>query len=350
MQLQAPKFWESKGLVAYLLWPLSCIYGLVTRIRKLLFQIKLLPSQQLPVPVIFIGNIRVGGTGKTPCVIALARALQHKGFQPGVMTRGYRSQLSSDQTKEVFTTDQAVAVGDEALLMALHLQSLQIPVWIGSNRFLVGQHLLEKYTSCDVIISDDGLQHYALGRQAARHGGKDIEIIVRDARGEGNELLLPAGPLREPTTRARDITLDMKIISTDHDASMHDLVPAPQHFLIPCYMPHAYQLINPAVTQDLKSWSGKRILAVAGIAAPEKFFKPLRDLGLDIECQALEDHANLSSFNWNQYPPSAIDVIFMTEKDAVKCKDLQDDRIWVVPLEAVIPNKLIDFISEILQR
>jgi len=350
MQLQAPQFWESSGLLSILLWPLSLIYRFVITVRKLLFNIRVLTSKQLPVPVIFVGNLRVGGTGKTPCVIALAKALKQKGFQPGVITRGYRSQLSAYETKEVFTSDHALAVGDEALLMAQQLYPWQIPVWIGSNRYLAGQHLLEKHSSCNVIISDDGLQHLALARQVARDGGKDIEIIVRDGRGEGNELLLPAGPLRESLTRPRDVTVNMKIYSTNQDLSLNDVVLAPQSFEIACYMRQAYQLINPTMKRDLKDWLGKRVLAVAGIAAPEKFFQPLRDLGLDLECQALEDHADLSSFNWNQYPRSTTDVILMTEKDAVKCQHLQDDRIWVVPLEAVIPNGMIDCISEILYR
>ena len=350
MQLQAPQFWESKGLLSFLLWPLSLIYQFVITVRKLLFNIKILESQTLPVPVIFVGNLRVGGTGKTPCVIALAKALEQKGFKPGVITRGYRSQLGAHETKEVLTTDQALAVGDEALLMAQQLHPLQIPVWIGSKRYLAGQHLLEKYRSCNVIISDDGVQHLALARQVARDGGKDIEIIVRDDRGEGNEFLLPAGPLREPSTRPRDLTVNMKIYSVDKDLNVGDVILAPQSFEIACYMHKAYQLINPAIKQDLKQMREKRVLAIAGIAAPEKFFKPLRDLGLDSEFLALEDHADLSTFNWNQYPKGSIDVILMTEKDAVKCQHLRDDRIWVVPLEAVIPNGMIECISEILYR
>jgi tetraacyldisaccharide 4'-kinase len=350
MQLQAPQFWESKGLLSILFWPLSVIHRFVITIRKLLFNIKILTSQQLPVPVIFVGNLRVGGTGKTPCVIALAKALEQKGFKPGVITRGYRSQLGTHETKEVFTTDQALAVGDEALLMSQQLHPLQIPVWIGSKRYLAGRHLLEKHPTCNVIISDDGLQHLALARQVARNGGKDIEIVVRDDRGEGNEFLLPAGPLREPTTRPRDLTVNMKIYSSDQDSNVDDEILAPQCFEIACYMRKAYQLVNPSMKQDLKQMLGKRVLAVAGIAAPEKFFKPLRDLGLDSEYLALEDHADLSSFNWNQYPKGSTDVILMTEKDAVKCQYLRDDRIWVVPLEAVIPNGMIECISEILYR
>jgi tetraacyldisaccharide 4'-kinase len=350
MQLQAPQFWESKGFFSFLLWPLSVIYGFVITVRKLLFNSKVLTSQQLPVTVIFVGNLRVGGTGKTPCVIALAKALKQKGFKPGVITRGYRSQLGAHETKEVLTTDQALVVGDEALLMAQQLHLLQIPVWIGSKRYLAGRHLLEKYPSCNVIISDDGLQHLALARQVARNGGKDIEIVVRDDRGEGNKLLLPAGPLREHATRPRDLTVNMKIFSSDQDLSLDDVIVAPQSFEIACYMREAYQLINPSIKKDLKQMLGKRILAVAGIASPEKFFKPLKDLGLDSEYLALEDHADLSSFNWNQYPKGSTDVILMTEKDAVKCQYLRDDRIWVVPLEAVIPNGMIECISEILYR
>jgi tetraacyldisaccharide 4'-kinase len=142
----------------------------------------------------------------------------------------------------------------------------------------------------------------------------------------------------------------MKIFSSDQDLSLDDVIVAPQSFEIACYMREAYQLINPSIKKDLKQMLGKRILAVAGIASPEKFFKPLKDLGLDSEYLALEDHADLSSFNWNQYPKGSTDVILMTEKDAVKCQYLRDDRIWVVPLEAVIPNGMIECISEILYR
>jgi tetraacyldisaccharide 4'-kinase len=346
MQLKAPQFWESRGLIPILLWPLSLIYGLIIGIRKWCFQIGLLHHQKLPVPVIFVGNLLVGGTGKTPCVIALAKALYLKGFSPGVLTRGYRSSLKPDQTQEVLPHSTSAQVGDEALVLANHLRPLKIPVWVGAMRSKAGLELLQHYKACDVLLSDDGLQHYALQRHPARDGGHDLEIIVRDIRGEGNQMLLPAGPLREPPFRQRDFTLQMQMMNSA-DEPNQTLIPE-NTFIVSCFLKQAYRLIDPTQVQDLQSFVGKKIVAVAGIAVPEKFFQALRDLGLNIGTLALEDHANYSTIQFNSDLFQGVDVILMTEKDAVKCSHLQDDKIWVVPLEAKLPPSLIDLMSQVL--
>jgi len=348
MQLKAPQFWESRGLIPILLWPLSLIYGLIIGIRKWCFQIGLLHHQKLPVPVIFVGNLLVGGTGKTPCVIALAKALYLKGFSPGVLTRGYRSSLKPDQTQEVLPHSTSAQVGDEALVLANHLRPLKIPVWVGAMRSKAGLELLQHYKACDVLLSDDGLQHYALQRHPARDGGHDLEIIVRDIRGEGNQMLLPAGPLREPPFRQRDFTLQMQMMNSA-DEPNQTLIPE-NTFIVSCFLKQAYRLIDPTQVQDLQSFVGKKIVAVAGIAVPEKFFQALRDLGLNIGTLALEDHANYSTIQFNSDLFQGVDVILMTEKDAVKCSHLQDDKIWVVPLEAKLPPSLIDLMSQVLHR
>lgn len=348
MQLKAPQFWESRGLIPILLWPLSFIYGLIIWIRKWCFQSGLLNHQKLPVPVIFVGNLRVGGTGKTPCVIAIAKALYLKGFSPGILTRGYRSSLEPDQTQEVLPHSTSAQVGDEALVLANHLRPLKIPVWVGAMRNKAGLELLKHYKACDVLLSDDGLQHYALQRHPARDGGHDLEIIVRDARAEGNQMLLPAGPLREPPSRQRDFTLNMQMMTSE--SMPNQTLLDEKNFTVSCFLKQAYRLIDPTQVQDLQSFVGKKIVAVAGIAVPEKFFQALRDLGLDIGTLALEDHANYSTIQFNSDLFQGVDVILMTEKDAVKCPHLQDDKIWVVPLEAKLPPSLIDLMSQVLHR
>ena len=349
MRHQAPRFWESKGLIARVLWPLSCVYGVIIALRVYLYSLEILKSQSLPVPVIFVGNIRVGGTGKTPVVIALAQALYWLGFSPGIILRGYRSNLAPDQSQEVFATSTSLDVGDEAVLIAQQVGPLKIPVWIGAHRYRTGMGLLKKSSACNVIISDDGLQHYALSRDVARDGGPDVEIVVRDFRGEGNGYLLPAGPLRERATRPRDMTLQLQISSSLTPIANTGIF-GPNTYAVPCLMQKAYQLINPKQTHDLTFWKNQRVLAVAGIAAPEKFFMPLRDLGLELIELPLEDHVDDSAFNFDRFNKDKIDVILMTEKDAVKCKHLRDERIWVVPLETQLPHAMMDVICEVIHR
>ena len=349
MRLKAPEFWEKKGPLAFLLWPVSIIFCLVIQCRKYLFDLGFFKTNTLPVPIIFVGNIRVGGTGKTPCVIALAQALYWKGFSPGVISRGYRSNLKQDQTKEVSLSDSPETVGDEPKLLANYLNSLKIPVWIGANRQLTGMNLLKSHKACNVIISDDGLSHYSLARSCARDGGRDIELVLRDKRLEGNTFLLPAGPLREPSTRPRDATLNISItLEKNHLES--ETTSNNQHYAIDCVMGNAYQLIDPASTKALQDFKEKIVLAVAGIANPEKFFSALRSAGIKVIPLAMGDHADYSNVSFDEYLSDQDGVILMTEKDAVKCSHLQDPRIWVVPLVMPLPKNLLNWITQILHR
>ena len=349
MHLKAPAFWETKGPIAFLLWPIALIYGFVMQGRKYLFDRGFLKANALPVPIIFVGNIRVGGTGKTPCLIALAQALYWAGFSPGVNSRGYRSSLKPDQTKEVTLSDSALDVGDEPKLLGRYLSPLQIPVWIGANRQLAGIHLLQAHKTCNVIISDDGLSHYSLSRYCAREGGRDIELVVRDARREGNTFLLPAGPLREPSTRARDATLNISM-TLDQNHPNPETTFTNQHYSINCVMGDAYQLIQPKITRPLRDFKEQTVLAVAGIAHPEKFFAPLRSIGIVVLPLTLGDHADYSNIAFDAYLSDPDGVILMTEKDAVKCSQIQDPRIWVVPLVMPLPKSLLNWITQILHR
>ena len=193
--------WQRRGLLACLLWPLAQCFGLLSALRRLLYRWHWLPSVRLPVPVIVVGNVYVGGTGKTPLVIWLVRQLAAAGYRPGVISRGYRRTaaapaLVSQQALAAADTASVGAYGDEPLLIAARGGC---PVMVGRDRPAAARALLAAYPALDVIVADDGLQHYRLAR--------DIEIVLCDERGNGNRWLLPAGPLREPATRRRDFTV-----------------------------------------------------------------------------------------------------------------------------------------------
>jgi tetraacyldisaccharide 4'-kinase len=352
---QAPAFWEVLNPTSLLMWPLSLVFGWISDLRKLAYEKGLLTSKKLLVPVIIVGNIRVGGTGKTPIVIALAKELEKRGFRPGIISRGYvqnksTSSSTRDDVHEVFKESNPHTCGDEPVLMAQLLSSINIPVFIGKKRFETGQALLKQYPNCNVIISDDGLQHYALSRQTARTGGHDIEVVVRDGRGEGNGFLLPAGPLRESHDRPRDLTLQTGL---DVGISKAVYMNAPI-YVIPVELGQAYLLGQPENTQALSSFKDKKVLAAAGLGNPQKFFNILSEAGLgasiEMKVLALPDHF---SFETNPFEDPAfadIEAILITEKDAVKCHALAEPRLWVVPLQAQLPEQLLAWIESVVQR
>ena len=375
MQLREPPFWETKNLIALALWPVSLIYGGILHLRAMAYALNLIKSQEIPIPIIFVGNIRVGGTGKTPIVIALAKALHARGFRPGIISRGYLAKNtnpgSSRDSRQVLPSDLAQEVGDEPLLIAQHLSPLNIPMWTGQQRSSCAQSLIEHHPNCNLLISDDGLQHLALRRNPVRKGGRDIEIVVRDTRGEGNGFLMPAGPLRDFPNRPRDITLNLRNLNENNALKQ---LPTPNHFLeeqtaapipsitdiktisdstnpsfeIQCVQGQAYQLINPKNQQDLRAMVNQPVLAFAGIAHPEKFFDQLRQIGLSITPHPLPDHFDFSTNPFDKYPVDDFPLILITEKDAVKCQHLTDARIWVVPLTAKIPDAVIAWICQFL--
>ena len=317
---KAPQFWERRGPTALLLWPLSWIYSWILRIRKLIGDLGLSNHQPAPVPIIIVGNIRVGGTGKTPIVIALAQRLSELGWKPGIISRGYGSvQISPTQ---VHSDSDPMQVGDEPVLIAKRTHD-QFPVWVFPKRQQSIKALLGHSPDVNVIISDDGLQHSGLSRWPAREGGRDIEFIVRDGRGEGNGFLLPAGPLRESGDRGRDATL----------------LGAP------------YQLINSGNTKTFsqinEQFSSAEITAIAALGNPQRFFTALQKQGITAKQLALPDHA---SYTPEFFSGIKAQCILITEKDAVKCAAISDERIWVVPMSLNLPDNLLDWLQSILQR
>lgn len=318
--------WFQKQWAAFTLWhillmPLSWLFGLVVLLRKYLYQHGWFKSYRLNAPVIVVGNINVGGTGKTPLVIWLAEQLKLAGYQPGIISRGYGG--SAQQVVEVLPDSNPLEAGDEAVLIATRTHC---PVFVSADRVSAGQHLLKTYPQCNVIISDDGLQHYRIQR--------DVEIVVYDSvKGFGNGALLPAGPLRE--SKARLKTVDA-IVSNGADGKES----------LKCFTPIAMQLVatdfyNLVDTQKKSSAQAlaqQTILAVAGIGNPQRFFDQLTDLGLQFESRAYADHY---IFQAKDFESINADVILMTEKDAVKCHAFAQPNFWVLPVSAQVNSGLM---------
>lgn len=329
-----PQRWQSRNWLTWLLWPLSLLFGLLSLLRRLAYFLHLLPTKKLPVPVLIVGNLTVGGTGKTPLVIALVEALARAGFRPGVVARGYGGTLSSTSAcTEVKFNSEASAVGDEPLLIA---RRTAVPVWVGRHRPAVAKALLKAQPLCNVIISDDGLQHYALPRK--------VEITIFDERLAGNGWLLPAGPLREPLWRKRDANVINLGSSQPNEALMQKatalLKPAPTAMRLSMQQ---VIYLKSGQKQPLTELTGKAIYACAGIGHPERFFQMLQQRGLTLkQTTALPDHFDFAGFT---LPATGIDLILMTEKDAVKCQAIaaiaNDARVAYVPIEAQLDPALL---------
>lgn len=328
LEAWAHRQWSARGPVAWLLTPLSLIYMAASRSRR-----KRTVPNHLPVPVVVVGNIYVGGTGKTPVTIALVKELQARGWRPGVVSRGYGRKQSAVSLVEADSA--AVDIGDEPLLIR---RETGVPVAVGAQRYLVGCKLLEAHPEVNLIVSDDGLQHAGLAR--------DVEIAVVGARGLGNGWVLPAGPLREPPSRLD--TVDAIVLNTPNEAVVESRTPrfAASSCFGACRRLSTGEVRDiDTIAADLERTGGKA-LAAAGIAAPGRFFAMVR--GHDIDCAELElgDHFDFSS---NPFRGRKEGVILITGKDAVKCAQIPeikgDDRIWVVGLEVVLDPYLIDLID-----
>ncbi|WP_153100938.1 tetraacyldisaccharide 4'-kinase [Paraburkholderia hayleyella] len=326
LETHLTRAWQQRGPLAWALTPLACLFGALTGLRRSAYALGWLKTVQLPVPVVVVGNVTVGGTGKTPSVIALVEALRHAGFTPGVVSRGYGVKLH--RPTAVTAASQASAAGDEPVLIARRTGA---PVWVHPDRVAAAQALCAAHPQVDVIVSDDGLQHYRLKR--------DVEIVVFDHRLGGNGFLLPAGPLREPLSRQRDATL----INNPYDRV---LPPWPNTFALDLTPGEAWHLDDPALRRPLTQFDSERVLAAAGIGAPERFFATVRAAGLTPRTQALPDHYAFAS---NPFASADADTILITEKDAVKLAAWHDARIWVVPVDAVLDPRLIAFVVEKLR-
>jgi tetraacyldisaccharide 4'-kinase len=299
------------------LLPLAILFRLVVELRRVLYRIGLLRAIRLPVPVIVVGNISVGGTGKTPLVLWLATFLRQQGFHPGIISRGYGGRADS-QAAVGIDCDPAV-VGDEPLLLA---KKSGCPVWIGRDRVAAGDALLRAHPECDVLLSDDGLQHYRLGR--------DVEIVVVDGERQfGNGLPLPAGPLREGVSRLRSV--DAVVVN---GGSLRLDRPLRNEFGMRLEGRVFYNLRNSQRRAEADDLQGKKLHAVAGIGNPQRFFAHLRGLGLAFEEHAFPDHC---AYRPQDLAYADADALLMTEKDAVKCAGFADERFWALAVEAVMP-------------
>ncbi len=304
-----------------ILLPLSILFLLISLARRLLFRLGLRRSYRLPVPVIVVGNLTVGGTGKTPLVLWLVEFLRNHGYHPGIVSRGYASRAAYPQS--VSATSDPALVGDEPVLLA---KRAQCPVWVGKRRAEVARALLTARPDCDVIVSDDGLQHYALQR--------DVEVVVVDgARRFGNGLLLPAGPLREPLSRLESV--DAVVVNGGELSSgEYGMQLAGDCFRL---------LKQAQLTAPVSAFVGKRLHAVAGIGDPARFFAHLRKLGLTVVEHPFPDH---HAFQPDELQFDNADAILLTEKDAVKCAAFAPPNTWVLAvdaqLDAAFGNKILE--------
>jgi tetraacyldisaccharide 4'-kinase len=326
--------WMRRGLVARILWPLSQLFRTVVTFRRGLYAVGLLGSPRLPVPVVVVGNIFVGGTGKTPLVIWLAQMLRNAGFTPGIISRGYGAKNALPMTVTIASPPQQV--GDEPLLMA---QRTACPIMIGRDRVAAGKALLATHPDVNIIISDDGLQHYALER--------DVEIVLFDDRGIGNGWMLPAGPLREPATRWRDITVvnGSRTPEGFDDVAFMQLVGDSAEKLAD----RSQRVALSDLLGIMKNTTGRtpKLLAAAGIGNPGRFFDLLRQAGLSFEELPLPDHFD---YKTSPFINKDADIILITEKDAVKCALFGSseivERLWVVPVTAQLDAELAERIVE----
>lgn len=323
--------WWSKhiSILSFLLLPWSIVFLAIVVIRRCCYRFGLKKSTVFNVPVIIIGNIVVGGTGKTPLVIYLAQLLKQQGYHPGIVSRGYGIKKIIEPI-DVLSHNNPAEVGDEPLLIT---RKTDCPMVISVDRVAAVKYLLNKY-HCDVVLSDDGMQHYALAR--------DVEIVVVDGvRRFGNKLCLPAGPLREPLSRLNKvdwIVCNGKLLSTDSCFFN-------QSVLMQLSPKNIASIKEPDKYFNVDHFKDFKVHAVAGIGNPKRFFDELRAMGLEIIEHPFPDHYY---FTRQDIKLGENEVVIMTEKDAVKCREFVDDRYFFVPVEAKLPEEFDrDFLDKV---
>jgi tetraacyldisaccharide 4'-kinase len=331
--------WQKLGGGALILLPLAMVFRAGVAMRRFLYRARILPRWHARVPVIVVGNITVGGTGKTPLVLAIVAMLQARGRNPGVVARGYgRVPRREHDPMGVVRVYPDVATpehfGDEPVLIA---RRARVPVFIGPDRPAAARALLDAHREVDVLVSDDGLQHYALAR--------DVEIAVVDGeRGFGNGLPLPAGPLREPVSRLREV--DAVVVNGECDDAMPAVNRFPMRFGAERFIALAGNR-EASVEEFVLAARGHRVVAVAGIGNPGRFFDHLARLGVAARRIAFPDH---HTFQPSDLRLPDAEVIVMTEKDAVKCGAFADARMWSLRVEAILPSEFDDFLMSRIAR
>ena len=311
------RLWQTRGPGSTILLPAAWLFGAVAALRRRLFARGDLAASRLPVPVVIVGNVVVGGAGKTPAVIAIVALLRRHGYTPGIVSRGY-GRRDESLVAAVDAESDAAAVGDEPLLLRRRTGA---PVVVGRDRVAAAHAMLQSEPAVDIIVSDDGLQHLALER--------DAEVVVFDERGAGNGRLLPAGPLREA----------MPATSMPHRLVLYN-APSPttplsgfvgQRRLAGACALDDWWRGEPPSLAVLEALRGRDVLAVCGLARPQRFFAMLREHGLAIRELALGDHHPFTTLPW---PAASTDVV-VTEKDAVKLPPSRpmNTRVWVATLD-----------------
>jgi len=343
-QWQCSSFWQ------VLLRPLSWAFAWLVHLRRCLYRAGILKSERIGVPIIVVGNITVGGTGKTPVVLAIATYLGQLGWHCGIISRGYSRRNAETQKRLEDAKDHlpqvaieaADVISDEAVILA---RRSGVPVYISANRAAAARSLLRDHVEVDVLICDDGLQHYALSR--------DIEICVIDgARGLGNGALLPAGPLREPAKRLEEV--DAIVINgtatsgpLNSGLAIRDL-PTYSMTLGNETLVRVIDDHGMSIEQGVVEFSTKRVLAIAGIGNPARFFAHVAGLGFQpAESRAFPDHHAFTPADFNRYDAG---IILMTEKDAVKCKSFADERMWFMRVDAILPDAFGEFVVQRLSE
>jgi tetraacyldisaccharide 4'-kinase len=319
--------WYKRSAWHVLLLPLAAVFFAAVTLRRALYRHGLLQSHRMAVPVIVVGNITVGGTGKTPLVLWLARFLQVHGFEPGIVSRGYGA--NTQIPRPVLLDSTPEEVGDEPLLLAARSGC---PIWVGRDRVAAARALLADNPELNIVISDDGLQHYRLMR--------DLEICLLDGdRGVGNGWPMPAGPLREGVARLREVHAVVA------NGRLHDAIPGAENA---CTMSLEGTLlrnvVHPSRTTEARQFINVPVHGVAGIGNPARFFRHLESLGLTVISHPFPDHHVFRREDL-AFPDDA--PILMTEKDAVKCRQFASQRCWVLAVDANLP---VQFGALILNR
>jgi tetraacyldisaccharide 4'-kinase len=308
----------SMNPLSILLMPLSLVFHIAASLRRLGYRSGILRSKEIPVTTIVVGNITLGGNGKTPIVVALYQLLQSKGYNAAIVTRGYKSghEHALQMLHDGLTLN---SVGDEANMMS---EICRCPIGVGADRVGAAMQILEQFPDTDIILSDDGLQHYALKR--------DIEIAVCRYIALGNGLMLPAGPLRESRDRLRRVDIT---INRDSDQVIESLG-------------EVWNISQPEKKRHISEFQGRQVHALAGIGFPEIFFASLAQMGIDVIEHEFPDHHEFSAHELNFKPELPI---LVTHKDAVKLKGIARNNIWVVPLKIDLGEELSDQIIQLLE-
>ena len=325
--------WQRRGGGALIFLPFMLVFAAVAAARRRLYRARILRSWRSPVPVVVVGNITVGGTGKTPLVIEILDILMRRGWTPGVIARGYgRVPSREGDPRGVVRVYPDLATpehfGDEPVLIA---RRSRVPVYLSPDRPAAARALLAAHPEVNVLVSDDGLQHYALAR--------DVELAVVDGeRGFGNGLMLPAGPLREPMSRLA--TVDAAVVN----GGASDTLAAPRQFAM---VLGRERFVAMAANRELspeefaQAARGRSVVAIAGIGNPQRFFEHVARLGVLARGVAFADH---HAYQPQELKLPGAEVIVMTEKDAVKCAAFADARMWYMRVDAILPAEFDDFL------